>query len=521
MKKYLLYSALFFFLTGVIFTQTITVTNPSQGAVWNKGTKYNITWTTTGNVYQSVKIRLFNSSATVKELDIDDSIPTTDGSVEWTIPGTVNPGSYVVIVRTSNNSTTGISKVFTIAGVPEVEPSITFSKPDSDTIWRKGIIYSITWTKVGLQSSGVNIGIYKNSISQANLVGQLAGPNNESKSWSIPNNYASGTYYLRIKTDDNKITADSEAFKIKPKFQIAPEMLPTPIHGEIEIIKPSISSFWKEGKSHLIKWKNKFTKKNTIKIDLYNYSGNTFIKTIKTILGVNVIKINKGGGKPSDTSTCNWYIPKGTGPGKFIIKISRTDGKASGKSEMFTVKIGTKVKIYEINGSIGNYCKRSFWAVDTGNLAHLKSQVGNCVGKVGDTQGWVGYWNYMPPHGKSYHGDIWRTYIYFDLKPFIGKGAILKAKLKYYKVNYPGSSNCTVSVYRLLAPLGDAFNINGEFVDTPKSNMTSIAWSWMGFPGSNYGIMLVGADESFKHDQSKCRASLRGIKLEIEFLEKE
>ena len=370
----------------------------------------------------------------------------------------------------------------------------------------------------------MNISIYKNSISQANLVGQLSGPNNGSKSWGIPNNYASGTYYLRIKTDDNQITADSEGFKIKPKFQIAPEMLPTLIHGEIEILKPSTSSFWKEGKTHLIRWKNKFTKKNTIKIDLYNESGTTFIKTIKTILGVNVIKLYKGKGRPSDISTYNWYIPKGTGPGKFTIKISRTDGKASGKSGIFTVQIETTVKIYEINGSIGNYCKRTFWATGSGSasvVAQMKEQLGGCIGVGGWPQGWAGFANYLVAHKKSYYGDIWRTHVTFDLSQFVGKGLILKAKLKYNKSYYPSGSNCAISVYWLLSSLGDAFNINGELIDNPTSDMRQVAQNWQGHPNLNYGIMFVGSDESFQHNNAKCRTNLGSIKLEIEFLQKE
>ncbi len=498
---------------------SITVTSPGPGAVWKKGSTHSITWVPTNCSVTSYKINIFKDSINQSNFKLQLTASGTN-TKSWTIPNTFDPGNYYIRIKTDDNLCVGDSGLLVIEdALPEEEPSITILKPDSSTIWRKGITNLITWDKTGQQSAGVKINIYRGSvISQPNFLEQLTGSNNGSKSWKIPGNYATGTYRLRIMSDD-QVTDDSDPFMIKPKFQITPEMVITPIHGNIEILKPSTSSFWKEGKTHLIKWKNKFTKKNTIKIDLYNYSGNTFVRTIKTILGVNVVKLYKGGGKPPDTSTYNWFIPKGTGPAKYVIKISRTDGKASGKSGMFTVQIGTKVKTYEINGSFGNYCKRSTWAVDAGNLAHLESQVGGCVAAGGSSQGWTGYSNYAANHGKTYYGDIWRTHAYFDLKQFKGKGIILSAKLKYNKTYYP--VDCNVSVYKVNAPFSDGFIVNMGLIPDPKSNMTTAAQGWMGFPNSNHGIMFVGPDESFQHNQSKCKIFLNGIKLKIEILEKD
>ncbi|MEN8222318.1 MAG: Ser-Thr-rich GPI-anchored membrane family protein [Acidobacteriota bacterium] len=500
---------------------TITVTSPVGSSVWQKGSTQNITWTKTGTQSSNILINVFKDSISQPNF-VEQLTGPNNGSKSWTIPGSYQSGNYILRVKPDDNSCKGDSPVFQITNAPQpVMPEIDITIPNSSTVWRKGITYDITWDKAGSQSSGVIIKIFKGSISQPNFLEQLTGPNIGSKSWKIPENYATGTYCLRITTDDNQVTDDSEPFKIMPKFQVAPQMVVAQVHGKIEILKPSTSSFWKEGTTHLIKWKNKYTKKKTIKIDLYNYSGKKFVRTITTILGVNVTKLYKGGAKPPDTSTYKWFISKGLGPAKYMIKISRIDGKASGMSDMFTVQIGTKVKTYEINGSFGNYCKRSCWAVDSGSLVDLESQVGNCTANGGASQGWSGYSNYAANHGKTYYGDIWRTHAYFDLTPFIGKGIILSAKLKYNKSTYPGNPGCSVSVYRLLASLGDAFNINGELINNPKSNMTSHAQSWMAYPNANYGIMFVGPDESFQHNQAKCKIFLSAIKLEIEFLEKE
>ncbi|MCK5220853.1 MAG: hypothetical protein KAR14_04680 [Candidatus Aminicenantes bacterium] len=520
MKKFRILLLLIMFFSGVIWSQSINVTAPGNGVTWYKGDTHNITWTPSNCSITSYKINIFKDSISAPNFKLQLTASGTN-TKSWTIPNSFDPGNYYIRVKTDDNLCVGDSGLLVIEdALPEEEPTISITNPNSGTTWRKGITYSITWDKTGQQSGGVKINIYKGSIiSQPNFLEQLTSSNNGSKSWKIPENYTTGTYRLRIMTDD-QVTDDSDPFMIKPKFQITPEMVIVPIHGEIEILKPTTSSFWKEGTTHLIKWKNKFTKKNTIKIDLYNYSGNTFVRTIKTILGVNVVKLYKGGGKPPDTSTYNWFIPKGLGPAKYVIKISRTDGKASGKSGMFTIQIGTKVKTYEINGSIGNYCKRSTWAVSAGNLAHLESQVGDCsaIGG-GSSQGWSGYSNYAANHGKTYYGDIWRTHAYFDLKQFQGKGIILSAKLKYNKTYYP--VDCNIFVYKVNAPFSDGFIVNMDLIPDPKSNMTSIAQNWMGFPNGNHGIMFVGPDESFQHNQSKSKIFLSGIKLEIELLEKE
>ncbi len=521
MKRLVYIFILVVFVSNFNFGEsTINIMSPVSNDLWQPGTEYDITWNKSGQQHPKVKIRLYDSTGTQKLLGITDDT-ANDGLFKWMVPSGYTSGTYVIRVKTLDNLTTDDSGLFEI-GVPTSEEQIIdVTEPVENKTWYRGKSYYIKWTKSGSMSGTVKITLHNQPETPPLKTISPGTSNSGSFHWDIPSTFTTGSYVVRVFTSDSQVGDYSKQFNIKQKkYQISPEMVPSPLHGNIEILKPSTSSFWKEGTTHLIKWKNKFTKKNTIKIDLYNYSGNTFVRTIKTILGVNVIKLYKGRGRPSETSTYNWFIPKGLGPAKYVIKISRTDGKASGKSGVFTIQIGTKVKTYEINPSVGNYCKRTFWAVGPGNLAHLKSQVGGCVGVVGEAQGWAGFWNYMPPHGKSYHGDIWRTHVTFNLSQFIGKGIILKAKLKFIKHDYPSGSNCAISVYKMLAPLGDAFSINGDLIGN-TSNMTSIAQNWVGFPNGNFGIMFVGPDESFRHDQSKCRISLRGIKLEIEFLEKE
>lgn len=94
-------------------TPSITVTAPAAGVNWRRGDAKTISWTKSGSMDSQVKIRLFNSTATVKLLDIVNATPN-DGSYGWTIPGTLAEGQYVIRVRTVDNAVVDDSPVFNI-----------------------------------------------------------------------------------------------------------------------------------------------------------------------------------------------------------------------------------------------------------------------------------------------------------------------------------------------------------------------------------------------------------------------
>ena len=80
-KICLLFSVLFFLFSFLIFPQSITVTSPSPDEVVTRGEAYTIRWTKTGTMITTVKIRLLNSTGTVKIKDITNApicIPSPD-----------------------------------------------------------------------------------------------------------------------------------------------------------------------------------------------------------------------------------------------------------------------------------------------------------------------------------------------------------------------------------------------------------------------------------------------------------
>jgi len=103
--------------------------------------------------------------------------------------------------------------------------TINVVTPNATSKWSKGLTQSITWTSSGCTDSNIKINIFKDSITPANFIQQLVCSDTGSKSWTIPNNFTSGNYILRIKTADNNCYGDSEVFVIKERFWLPGDIM--------------------------------------------------------------------------------------------------------------------------------------------------------------------------------------------------------------------------------------------------------------------------------------------------------
>ena len=225
-KKLFIFLIALFFLSALVFAQSITVASPHSGDTWYKGKTYTIQWTKTGTVGNFVKIKLRNSTSTAVVLDIKSQIPN-NGNYNWLIPASVPPGNYVIRVRTMDNKVSGDSGAFLIGGKISPASSISIKIPNSGSSWCKGKMQTIIWAKTGQMSGTVKINIFKNAINSANLVKQLTSPNSGSKNWTIPISYSNGKYLLRIKTVDNIVSGDSQPFTVKSCGSVTPNQLKT------------------------------------------------------------------------------------------------------------------------------------------------------------------------------------------------------------------------------------------------------------------------------------------------------
>lgn len=110
------------------WSQSITVTQPSAGAVWKKGEPRTIQWTKQGTTGANVRIALRAPNQTEAVLVIADPAPNS-GSFAWTVPDSVAAGTYVIRVRSkTNNQVTDDSGQFQIKdkdGGASVKPALS------------------------------------------------------------------------------------------------------------------------------------------------------------------------------------------------------------------------------------------------------------------------------------------------------------------------------------------------------------------------------------------------------------
>ncbi len=210
-KRNIFIIIVFFILAGLIFPQSITVTEPDPGETWYKGQTYDIKWTSSGCTDNNIKINIFKNSVAVSNF-VEQLTSSDTGSKSWTIPSSYANGNYIIRIKTSDNNCIGDSGVFQIAD--QQGGTLTVTEPDPGEDWEKGKSHMITWTSSGCTNNNIKINIFRNSIIQSNFVDQLTSTNSGSKSWLIPSNYTTGNYIMRIKTEDELCKGDSGVFQI-------------------------------------------------------------------------------------------------------------------------------------------------------------------------------------------------------------------------------------------------------------------------------------------------------------------
>ena len=126
MKKLLRLFILSALISGLSFAGVLNVTSPAANSQWcinDSNNKLEIRWHETPHDHQLVKIRLFDSGANTKIMDIaNDAI--NDGAYNWLIPATVQPGQYTVLVKTTDNQEFDFSAPITIKSCSETEPFV-------------------------------------------------------------------------------------------------------------------------------------------------------------------------------------------------------------------------------------------------------------------------------------------------------------------------------------------------------------------------------------------------------------
>ncbi len=193
--------------------------------------------------------------------------------------------------------------------------TITVTSPAAGDEWITGSSHNITWIKTGRMNDDVKIRVY--NAAGAKVLDIVDNTDNDGsyEGWRVPGSLPEGTYTIRVKTIDNRVTGDSGAFRISG---------PTPaIDPVIEVTSPRSSSRWGSPSTKTITWRHPGTMDPNVRILLRDETGGSSRGTII-------------GSTPNDGSF-EWPILAGLEPGRYMVRITTIDGLVTDDSSPFEI----------------------------------------------------------------------------------------------------------------------------------------------------------------------------------------
>ncbi len=278
--------------------QSLVVTSPASGFVWEAGTTQAVTWLQQGAQSAYVRINLYKGTSTwVATLAAKTA---NDGSFGWAVPMTLPAGgSYFIRVQTFDNRIRDDSDKFTI-----LVPAITVTAPAAGTVWARGTTKTITWNKVGTQDANVRIQLYRGTTKALDIT--LNTPNSGTYDWAIPATLANAVYTVRITTLDGKVKGVSKTFSI--------------VRGMIKVTAPAPGARWQRGIIHAITWSGEGLLNANVRIQLLK--GDQVSAIVATT--------------PNDGSF-DWVIPANKALANYKIRVTTVDNQVTAKSGLFAI----------------------------------------------------------------------------------------------------------------------------------------------------------------------------------------
>ena len=210
LKKLLPFGAatlLLFGWCGLAQAQTITVTAPAGGEIWQICTQKTISWTFSGTSAQKQFNIDYNFDGTGNWSSIASfyaATGTNSGSFTWTVPNTPSNIVRVRITDANNSSAYGISNLFTI------QTPLVITAPVGGEQWQVGAgNQTVTWTQT--TNSYYNLDYSTdNGVNWINFASNIYG---SSYSWTIPN---TPTQTARVRVTDRNSTCVSSSSPARP-----------------------------------------------------------------------------------------------------------------------------------------------------------------------------------------------------------------------------------------------------------------------------------------------------------------
>ena len=290
MKKLLGILVLFALTAGLLSAATVTVTKPSAGETWVKGSTYTITWTKSGTMPDLARLSLRDPN-TLAELNlIQDNVSNT-GTCQWAVPANIADGQYRVRVKIKDVAVQDDSDVFNIGAVAPLG-TITILDPITNAVWHDGQAHLVRWGKTG--SLPANFSISLMDSTGTTVVYTLAASSGCCEMGTNgPAPFIPGLYRVRVKS----IGAD--VFGLSPVFTLSPD--------SIIVTQPTSTSSWQKTKTYTITWNKSGNLPSVVKIVLYIY-------------GAFQPRMNIALAAPN-TGSYSWTVPEGLEVGKYTITV--------------------------------------------------------------------------------------------------------------------------------------------------------------------------------------------------------
>jgi len=327
MKKLFLSFIIIIFASGLIFTQSITITNPNGGEKWDLGSTHIITWKSNG-VTGNVGVKLFQNGKSLGYIAQNVPVGSGSGSFKWTISDIIGAGpisvglNYQIQVKKSG-VTGNISRGFFSITKTVQKASINITNPHGGERWEKGSTYNIQWTTKGM-SGNIGIKLFQNGKSLGYIARNVSVVSGVYR-WTISNiigvgQISTGTNY-KIQLKQNGVAGDlsNGVFSIiPPKGNIVPPSFP----ASITVNNPKQGETWYVGNIGNITWDFLGNIGTNVKIGLYQGS-TKIIDIIPSVFASNKV--------------FNWKIPSHVNAGNYQVKISSMDDKISSVSSVFSI----------------------------------------------------------------------------------------------------------------------------------------------------------------------------------------
>jgi len=233
MKKQIILVLMMFYI-GILYSASITVTNPG-GAAIVKGNTVVITWNAVGTT-KGFKITLWKDSALVNVIEANFAAGNGNRTYQWLVPNTCGIG-YQIKIKEKTTPVAAMSGNFKITGCikPEFKKPIPFKrlysyyknlkitinvfKPINNGSYEVGKVMQIQWNKNIGNSGKVKIilcNVYPNAWKYAETV-QDTYPNRGLAAWTPKKKYAwPGTklMIMVIAKDNSEIYGKSGVFTV-------------------------------------------------------------------------------------------------------------------------------------------------------------------------------------------------------------------------------------------------------------------------------------------------------------------